>query len=73
MDISLVGTKVVMLTESKYDDFPRRVGFEMLKAFLYMPYRGAIVGGPPAIEYLRFLGFLHPPRAAGLRYGQRGT
>lgn len=63
--LPLVGTKVVMMTESKYDDLPRRIGFEFLKALLYIPYRGAIVGGRRQVEYLRFLGFDKRPVLPG--------
>jgi len=55
--LPLLGTKVVMLTESKYDDLTRRTAFEFFKAQLYRPYCGAIVGGRRHAEYMRLLGF----------------
>jgi len=60
-----LGTKMVMLTESKYDDFPRRRYFEFFKAQLYRPYHGAIVGGRRQAEYLRSLGFGGRPLLPG--------
>jgi L-malate glycosyltransferase len=63
--LPLVGARVVMMTESKYDDFPRRIAYELLKAVLYLPYRGAIVGGRRQVEYLRFLGFRRRPVLPG--------
>ena len=63
--LPLLGTRVVMLTESKFDDFPRRVGFELFKRWLFRPFHGAIVGGRRQAEYMRFLGFGSRPVLPG--------
>lgn len=55
--LRLWGVKVFMMTASKFDDFPRAVWFEALKALILSSYRGAIVGGRRQADYLRFFGF----------------
>ncbi len=55
--LALLGVRVILLSESKFDDKPRRVGFELLKALILAPYRAAIVGGHRHLAYFRFLGF----------------
>jgi glycosyltransferase involved in cell wall biosynthesis len=55
--LALIGVRVVLLSESKFDDKPRRVGKELGKALILSPYRAAIVGGHRHIDYFRFLGF----------------
>jgi glycosyltransferase involved in cell wall biosynthesis len=55
--LRFMGVKVMMMTASKYDDFPRTVWFEVLKSAILSSYRGAIVGGRRQADYLRFLGF----------------
>ena len=51
------GVRVVMMTESKFDDFPRWLGREWIKRILLCGYHAAIVGGQRQIAYVRFLGF----------------
>lgn len=51
------GVQVVMLSESKFDDRPRRAGFELGKALLLGAYHGAIVGARRQLDYFRYLGF----------------
>ena len=55
--LALLGVRVVLLSESKFDDKPRRVGLELLKALILAPYHAAIVGGHRHLAYFRFLGF----------------
>jgi glycosyltransferase involved in cell wall biosynthesis len=59
------GVQVIMLTESKFDDHPRRLGREWLKRLLLASYNGAIVGGQRQIGYARFLGFGRRPVLPG--------
>ena len=62
---ALVGRRMVMMTDSKLDDFPRRVHFEALKALLYLPYRAALVSGQRSEAFMRFLGFRRRPIVQG--------
>jgi len=55
--LRLLGRGVYVMTESKFDDKPRRLWFEFAKKALYLPYRGALVGGPRHAAYMRLLGF----------------
>ena len=59
------GVRVIMLTESKFDDHPRRLGREWLKRLLLACYSGAIVGGRRQIDYAHFLGFAGRPVLPG--------
>lgn len=63
--LTLLGTKVILLSESKFDDKPRRIQTECVKAVALAPYRAAIVGGHRHIAYLRFLGFHRRPVMPG--------
>ncbi|MFM5918587.1 MAG: glycosyltransferase [Novosphingobium sp.] len=63
--LALIGIQVIVLSESKFDDKPRRVGLELFKSLILAPYRGAIVGGHRHLAYLRFLGFRHRPMLPG--------
>jgi glycosyltransferase involved in cell wall biosynthesis len=55
--LRLLGRRVYVMTESKFDDKPRSLWFELLKKTLYLPYNGAVVGGTRHAAYMRFLGF----------------
>lgn len=55
--LRLIGRKVVVMTESKFDDRQRSVFGEMLKAMALACYSAAIVGGRRQASYMRFLGF----------------
>ena len=55
--LALLGVRVIALSESKFDDKPRRVGVELIKALILAPYHAAIVGGHRHLAYFRFLGF----------------
>lgn len=63
--LRLVGVQVVLMSESKFDDRPRRAGFELFKALLLAPYTAAIVGGRRQADYMRFLGFRRRPVVPG--------
>jgi glycosyltransferase involved in cell wall biosynthesis len=55
--LRLMGRRVYAMTESKFDDKPRALWFELLKRTLYLPYAATIVGGSRHAAYMRFLGF----------------
>ena len=55
--LALLGVRVVLLSESKFDDKPRQALKELGKALILSPYSAAIVGGHRHIDYFRFLGF----------------
>lgn len=55
--LRLRGRRVVLMSESKADDFPRRWLREMAKALLLLPFTAALVGGPRQVAYMRALGF----------------
>ena len=55
--LRLWGVKIVVMSESKFDDYQRSAGFELFKALLLSPYHAAIVGAQRQLSYFRFLGF----------------
>lgn len=55
--LRLRGVNVVVMSESKFDDFQRSAGFELFKSALLFSYSAAIVGAQRQLSYLRFLGF----------------
>lgn len=55
--LRLLGRKVYVLQDTKFDDRPRFLGRENLKRIMYWPYHGAIAASPRCADYLRFLGF----------------
>lgn len=61
----LCRVRVVLMSESKFDDFPRRLTFERFKSLLLTPYRAAIVGARRHMAYFRFLGFRRRPLLTG--------
>jgi len=63
--LRLLGRRVVVLSESKFDDKPRRLGFELLKVAVLACYEAAIVGGRRHGDYFRFLGFSRRPVLPG--------
>jgi len=63
--LRLIGKRVVVLSESKFDDVARNVWFEALKALLLSCYNAAIVGGARHLAYFRFLGFRRRPVLVG--------
>jgi glycosyltransferase involved in cell wall biosynthesis len=63
--LRLLGRRVYAMTESKFDDFPRRGWREIAKKLFYLPYNGVLVGGARSADYMRFLGFAPGAIAAG--------
>ena len=55
--LRLRGRRVVVMSESKADDFPRQWWRERVKGLLLAPFSAALVGGPRHVSYLRALGF----------------
>ncbi|PLK27033.1 glycosyltransferase [Novosphingobium sp. TH158] len=63
--LRLCGVKVVVFSESKEDDKPRRRFVEMGKRIVLGAYCGAIVGATRHIAYFRQLGFRRRPVLPG--------
>lgn len=63
--LRLAGVRVVVLTESKFDDLPRSLLREWGKSLLLRAYRSAMVGGRRQAEYMRWLGFRARPVVLG--------
>lgn len=55
--LRLCGVEVIALSDSKFDDKPRRAGFELFKSLLLSAYVAAIVSGQRSADYFRYLGF----------------
>ena len=55
--LRLCRRRVVLMTESKGDDFSRSWLRELGKALLFLPFSAALVGGPRQVAYMRALGF----------------
>jgi L-malate glycosyltransferase len=55
--LRMSGAKLVVMQDSKFDDKPRRLGWEFLKQLFYAPYHAALVASTRSAEYLAFLGF----------------
>ncbi|MBV9522173.1 MAG: glycosyltransferase [Alphaproteobacteria bacterium] len=54
--LRLLGRTVWVMQDTKFDDKPRRLLWELVKRLWYAPYRGAIAGSRRAASYLEFLG-----------------
>ena len=63
--LRLVGRRVIMMGDSKFDDVPRALWREGFKALLLGVYSGALVAGPRHVDYIRFLGFRTRPVQIG--------
>jgi L-malate glycosyltransferase len=61
----ILGRRTILMSESKYDDFPRSVWLELGKRLLSVPFQGALVGGRRHREYVEFLGMRKKPIAFG--------
>ena len=59
------GTRLVMMSDSKFDDIERDTWFEVGKSLLLSSYRAAIVAGARQVAYLRFLRFRRRPVLLG--------
>lgn len=63
--LRLRGTRVVVMTESKHDDRPRKGWQEAAKATLLRAYHAALVGGRRQADYMAMLGFRRRPVVPG--------
>jgi L-malate glycosyltransferase len=52
----MIGKKIILLNDSKFDDYPRFFWRELGKRILYLPYSGGIAASVRSADYLRFLG-----------------
>jgi glycosyltransferase involved in cell wall biosynthesis len=52
----VLGRRVYMMNDSKFDDGPRCLWRELLKRQYYHPYHGCLAGGTRTQDYVRFLG-----------------
>ena len=59
------GRRIVAMTDSKFDDKPRNLMAEQVKARLLAGFSGAMVSGLRQRDYLRFLGFDDKPVLPG--------
>jgi glycosyltransferase involved in cell wall biosynthesis len=55
--LRLLGKRVFVMNDSKYDDKPRRALSELFKLLFYLPYSGALLASKRSGEYLEFLHF----------------
>jgi L-malate glycosyltransferase len=63
--LRLLGKRVFLLTDSKFDDRPRSAVFEFCKRLALSGYDGAIIASARCLDYLRFLGFRRRPLLPG--------
>lgn len=54
--LRLLGRRVIIMNDSKFDDYDRTMWREVLKFLLYLPYQGALVASHRSASYLHFLG-----------------
>jgi glycosyltransferase involved in cell wall biosynthesis len=54
--LRLLGAKVYLMTDSKFDDKKRWLWRESLKSFFLLPYHGALISGRRSRDYSEFLG-----------------
>ncbi|MDE2437516.1 MAG: glycosyltransferase family 4 protein, partial [Sphingomonadales bacterium] len=55
--LRLLGKRVIMLNDTKFEDRPRTVAGELLKRVALACFNAGIVAGGRNLEYFRFLGF----------------
>lgn len=55
--LRLIGCKISIMNDSKFDDYDRSILREVLKSILYWPYKYALVASHRSASYLKFLGF----------------
>jgi len=63
--LRLLGKRVIVFSESKFDDRRRSIWFELLKTIVLFGYGAAVVGGRRHLDYFRFLGFRSRPVLPG--------
>lgn len=54
--LRMLGRRVFIMNDSKYDDYRRYLGREVGKSLMYLPYCGGLASGNRSSDYLRFLG-----------------
>lgn len=54
--LRLLRRTVIVMNDSKFDDYDRFLWREVAKSIMYLPYWGALASGTRAKDYLRFLG-----------------
>jgi len=55
--LRVMGRRLTVMIESKFDDKPRRLGLELLKSLVLLPYGSGMAGGGRSRDYLRLYGF----------------
>jgi glycosyltransferase involved in cell wall biosynthesis len=55
--LRLLGRRLVVMNDSKFDDKPRRLLKELVKSVFYRPYHAALASGHRTKSYLTFIGF----------------
>lgn len=55
--LRLLGRRVFVMNDSKFDDKPRELKRELVKSLFYFPYSGALIAGKRSAEYLQFFHF----------------
>lgn len=55
--LRLLGRRVFVMNDSKFDDKPRQLKGELVKFLFYVPYNGALIAGKRSAEYLKFFHF----------------
>ena len=63
--LRLFGVRMIMMTDSKFDDMQRIIERELLKVIVFAPFSGVIVGGLRQATYMRFLGYRRRPVVPG--------
>lgn len=54
--LRLLRKRVYVLSDSKFDDYPRHLRREIGKSLYIAPYQGGIAASPRCADYMRFLG-----------------
>jgi glycosyltransferase involved in cell wall biosynthesis len=63
--LRLLGKRIIMMTDSKFDDQRRSIPLELAKSTLLRVFHGALVAGHRQAAYVRFLGFRRRPVTLG--------
>jgi L-malate glycosyltransferase len=63
--LRLLGVRTVLLSVSKFDDYPRSAGFEFLKRLGLGCFSAVVVPGARGREFYRYLGFRRRPVVVG--------
>jgi L-malate glycosyltransferase len=63
--LRLLGRRLILMNDSKFDDKTRRLWKELIKSVFYLPYNAAIAAGHRSKSYLTFFGFREDRVAIG--------